>query len=229
MRYHVEKNSVQETLIIPLYGRALCTRRSPGLFSDPAGRGTAGADRRRPHEAADRADGFSGGIAMAGFFANTRKPEGLGGKLMVAMMNWGHAPVARWGRSFLRLKSGAQLLDLGCGGGANLAALLKLCPDGAVVGLDYSAVSVEKARAVNRRAIAEGRCQVIQGDVRELPLEMAPSTKLPPLRPFTSGPIWRTPSGRCSGCCGPVGAFLSAMSQTEETRNRRSGAASSAA
>lgn len=106
---------------------------------------------------------------MAGFFANTRKPEGLGGKLMVAMMNWGHAPVARWGRSFLRLKSGAQLLDLGCGGGANLAALLKLCPDGAAAGLDYSAVSVEKARAVNRRAIAEGRCQVIQGDVRELP------------------------------------------------------------
>lgn len=72
------------------------------------------------------------------YFANTRKPEGLGGTLMVAMMNWGHAPVARWGRSFLRLKAGAQLLDLGCGGGANLAALLKLCPDGAVVGLDYS-------------------------------------------------------------------------------------------
>lgn len=35
MRYHIEKNSVQETLIIPLYGRALCTRRFPGLFSDP--------------------------------------------------------------------------------------------------------------------------------------------------------------------------------------------------
>lgn len=35
MKYHIEKNSVQETLIIPLYGRALCTRRFPGLFSDP--------------------------------------------------------------------------------------------------------------------------------------------------------------------------------------------------
>ena len=67
---------------------------------------------------------------MGGFFTNTRKPEGLGGRLMVAMMNWGHAPVARWGRSFLRLKAGATILDLGCGGGANLAVLLKLCPDG---------------------------------------------------------------------------------------------------
>lgn len=35
MKYHIEKNSVQETLIVPLYGRALCTRRFPGLFSDP--------------------------------------------------------------------------------------------------------------------------------------------------------------------------------------------------
>ena len=35
MKYHIEKNSVQETLIIPLYGRAFCTRRFPGLFSDP--------------------------------------------------------------------------------------------------------------------------------------------------------------------------------------------------
>ena len=34
------------------------------------------------------------------FFENTRKPIGLGGKIMVAMMNLGHSPVARWGASF---------------------------------------------------------------------------------------------------------------------------------
>ena len=31
------------------------------------------------------------------FFENTRKPVGLGGKFMVAMMNVGHSAVARWG------------------------------------------------------------------------------------------------------------------------------------
>ena len=39
------------------------------------------------------------------FFENTRKPEGLGGKIMVAMMNLGHSPVARWGLRFLDRKS----------------------------------------------------------------------------------------------------------------------------
>ena len=35
------------------------------------------------------------------FFENTRKPVGLGGKIMVAMMNLGHSPVAQWGLLFL--------------------------------------------------------------------------------------------------------------------------------
>ena len=34
MKYPIEKNSVQETLVIPLYGRKLCTERFPNLFQD---------------------------------------------------------------------------------------------------------------------------------------------------------------------------------------------------
>ncbi len=35
MRYHIEKNSVQETLVIPLFGRLVCSEHFPELFSDP--------------------------------------------------------------------------------------------------------------------------------------------------------------------------------------------------
>ena len=38
-------------------------------------------------------------------------------------------------------------------------------------GIDYSAVSVEKARKVNAGAIAAGRCTVQQASVAELPFE----------------------------------------------------------
>ena len=78
------------------------------------------------------------------FFENTRKPVGLGGKLMVAMMNLGHTPVATWGLEFLHLSPDAKVLDCGCGGGANMKRLLKKCPQGIVKGIDYSPVSVEK-------------------------------------------------------------------------------------
>ena len=34
MKMHIEKNTVQETLVIPLYGRKLCTEQFPNLFRD---------------------------------------------------------------------------------------------------------------------------------------------------------------------------------------------------
>ena len=35
MKYHIENNTVQETLIIPLFGRLICSEHFPELFSDP--------------------------------------------------------------------------------------------------------------------------------------------------------------------------------------------------
>jgi len=91
------------------------------------------------------------------------------GRVVVAMMNRGHAGIAAWGLSHLDLQGNEQVLDCGCGGGANVAVFLRMVDEGHVTGLDYSPVSVEKARAVNRAAIAAGRCEIVQGNVQELP------------------------------------------------------------
>ena len=105
------------------------------------------------------------------FFENTRNPVGIGGKIMVALMNLGHSPVARWGLRFLEPAPDAKVLDCGCGGGANIKRLLKLCPEGTVWGIDYSPVSVEKSKRVNKAAVARGRCDVLCASVAELPFE----------------------------------------------------------
>ena len=75
------------------------------------------------------------------FFDNTRRPEGLGGKLMVSLMNVGHRSLAHWGMQFLPLSPEARVLDCGCGGGANIKKLLKRCPQGVVKGIDYTGKS----------------------------------------------------------------------------------------
>ena len=102
------------------------------------------------------------------FFENTRKPAGLGGQIMVSMMNLGHRPLADWGFQFLRVSPDAAVLDCGCGGGANIKRLLKACPEGVVKGIDYSPVSVEKSRELNADAIQAGRCAVMQGSVMDM-------------------------------------------------------------
>lgn len=103
------------------------------------------------------------------FFENTRKPQGFGGKIMVAMMNSGHTAMAQWGLKHIQIADNSVVLDIGCGGGANIKKMLTMCPHGRVNGLDYSSVSVEKSRKVNRKAIADGRCDVTEGSALALP------------------------------------------------------------
>ena len=100
-----------------------------------------------------------------GFFENTRKPQGVGGKLMVKMMNSGHSKLAQWGFTKICAKLDAKVLDIGCGGGANIAKWLDKCVDGHVTGLDYSEVSVAESGKLNAAAIKQGKCNIVQGDV----------------------------------------------------------------
>ncbi|MCR5822551.1 MAG: class I SAM-dependent methyltransferase [Bacteroidales bacterium] len=109
---------------------------------------------------------------LSKIFSNTRKPEGLFGRMMVNGMNGGsHARMAEWGLSHITLAYDANALDVGCGGGANVARLLNRCPKGTVTGIDYSPVSVKKSTEVNAAAIAAGRCKVLEGSAVALPFE----------------------------------------------------------
>jgi SAM-dependent methyltransferase len=99
------------------------------------------------------------------FVSQTRKPEGLLGKLMVSGMNSGHAKLADWGFTHLPVIMPEKAVDLGCGGGRNVGELLKKYPKAHVTGVDYSELSVEKAKNCNRESIAAGRCSIQQGDV----------------------------------------------------------------
>ncbi len=104
------------------------------------------------------------------YVSQTRKPEGVLGTMMLKSMNSGHARMADWGLSHLPVIHPEEITDLGCGGGRNAGELLRMYPEAHVTAVDYSDLSVEKAREHNREMIATGRCTVRQGDVSALDL-----------------------------------------------------------
>lgn len=104
------------------------------------------------------------------FINQTRKPEGILGKMMVNGMNSGHARMADWGMSHLKTIQPEEIVELGCGGGRNAGELLKKYPQATVTALDYSDVSVKKAAEYNANEIKNGRCYVQRGDVSALAL-----------------------------------------------------------
>ena len=102
------------------------------------------------------------------FLENFRKPEdNFAGRFMLKSMNRGHEKLARWGRSYIKIKKEDTVLDLGCGGGRNIEYFLTKAEK--VYGMDHSQASVNMARERNKEAINSGRCQILMGDVKSLP------------------------------------------------------------
>lgn len=104
------------------------------------------------------------------FLENFRKPEdNFAGRFMLKSMNRGHEKLARWGRSYIKIRKEDTVLDLGCGGGRNIEYFLTKADK--VYGMDHSQASVKMARERNKEAINSGRCQILVGDVKSLPFK----------------------------------------------------------
>ena len=102
---------------------------------------------------------------------NARKPVGELGHQILERMNRSHETMAVWGVSHFDVAEDDLILDIGCGGGRNIERFAAEIESGKVVGIDYSDVSVEKSIKLNREAIDEGKVEVIQGSVSEMPFD----------------------------------------------------------
>lgn len=100
---------------------------------------------------------------------NPAKPAGTAGEQMLARMNKSHAECTAWGRSFFHWRGDENVLDIGCGGGANLRNMSKKIHTGHLTGVDYSKTSVAASKKTNAEAIAAGKMDIIEGSVETLP------------------------------------------------------------
>ena len=104
-----------------------------------------------------------------GFFSNMRKPEGKLGNIQLKSMNMEHTPVSLWGLKHLNISPDDVILDIGCGGGMNINRMAQGAKK--VYGVDYSIESVNLSKEVNEDLIKEGRVEVHEGNVMDLPFE----------------------------------------------------------
>lgn len=95
-KYHIEKNTVQETLIIPLYGRKVCADHYPELFEDK--------EAERICEMLD--------YDFASKKKTMESPAGLFGALEVAQR---HYDLLWEIREYLKTHPEAAVVNLGCG------------------------------------------------------------------------------------------------------------------
>lgn len=101
------------------------------------------------------------------FMDNCRKPQGRMGRMMMRGMNFGHSKVHKWVLGSIDMDGAERILDVGCGGGANINRMLLRYPDASVDGLDYSEESVTVSRKKNSKFLGD-RCSINQGNVMDM-------------------------------------------------------------
>lgn len=101
---------------------------------------------------------------------NTAHPNGFWGRMILRGMNRFHASMAEWAMRMVEWKEDWNVLDVGCGGGANIASLLDTCPQGKIHGIDISEASVAFARKHNKKNLGH-RCFITQGNITSLPYD----------------------------------------------------------
>ena len=123
MKYHIDKNTVQETLVIPLFGRLICSERFPALFSDP--------EAKRICDSLDY-----------DFAVKRKKMEsaaGLFGALEVAQRQYDLRCEAE---AYLKDHPNAAVVNLGCG----LDDTFRKCDNGTCRGYNIDLPDVIKVR-----------------------------------------------------------------------------------
>ena len=100
-----------------------------------------------------------------------QKPTGWLGRFVVRNMNSRHSKVTDWGLSNVRIRPQDVILDVGCGGGRTISKLASVATDGKVFGLDFSDASLTVARKLNARQIEQGRVEIHEGSVLNLPFQ----------------------------------------------------------
>ncbi len=105
------------------------------------------------------------------YYIRGRRPQGFWGRRALSIMNGkNHAAMPEWVLSELDIKENDTIMDVGCGGGANIARLLKRVPKGKVIGLDYSQMALEVAQDLNYHDYVDKRCLLMGGNAMQMPL-----------------------------------------------------------
>ena len=102
---------------------------------------------------------------------NPSKPQGEAGKEMLHRMNVTHDSVTNWALDKIDFNGIKYIMDVGCGGGATLRRLSNRAPEAHIVGVDYSPVSIEKSGETNADSIEQGRMELVEADVSNLPFK----------------------------------------------------------
>ncbi len=105
------------------------------------------------------------------YYKRGRFPARFWGDQALKSMNGKkHAAMPQWALAELQDGQFNNILDIGCGGGANIQRMLKMFPGSKATGLDISDYALAMAHDINFEAVEQGSCFLAGGNANQMPL-----------------------------------------------------------
>jgi arsenite methyltransferase len=101
--------------------------------------------------------------------AQLRRPSGLLGRGLAHLLNRANRQMNRRAAAHLDVRTGQRLLEVGFGGGVGIEAMLDVCPDVHVTGVDFSRDMVAQQRRRLAGLVGADRLRLEEADVATLP------------------------------------------------------------
>lgn len=98
-----------------------------------------------------------------------KNPNGFVGSVMLSIMNAAHTQMNVWALERIRIREGAVVMDVGCGGGKAIQLLSRLTAQAEIHGIDYSEQAVKDSIRANKADVAEGKVHIRQASVTDIP------------------------------------------------------------
>jgi SAM-dependent methyltransferase len=113
------------------------------------------------------------GALWRGIGAQLRNPSGLSGRIAGGLMGFANAKSNAAALAALNLRHGESVIELGCGPGHALRAMLQNLKLKQAIGVDWSPVMLAQAARRNQDALEAGRLELVEADLESLPFDDA--------------------------------------------------------
>lgn len=100
---------------------------------------------------------------------NLANPEGFFGDVVGSYISFVFEPLNQWAIDLIKIQPGENVLEIGFGPGLAIQKMISDTPVGHIVGIDNSALMVQKATNLNLQVIQEGKVTLMHADVCQLP------------------------------------------------------------
>ena len=156
------------------------------------------------------------------FSEQARRPEGLFGCIVMRIIfDQGNAFLNNFVTDLMSVQTDDRIIEIGSGTGKLIYKMTQKIDKGLIEGVDFSSAMVSVARKRNKKNIAKGRVNILEGDFDSMPYEKEKYSKACSINTIYFWPSPEHTAKKIADILKPDGKLILAFEDIEQLKQRK--------